>query len=126
MRRWLATLGWRFRFLFRLAERILRDVDPFDADIALQLEYLAFLKIHILCMCISAYVREREPVVRAISSVSTGTQPFSDPHFDDGLSGNAEPLGFFVERLNHPHGEINIDPLQLPSGAGCLGKIQVL
>ena len=41
MRRWLATLGWRFRLLFRLAERILRDVDPFDADIALQLEYLA-------------------------------------------------------------------------------------
>jgi hypothetical protein len=33
---------WGFcKSLFRLAERILRDVDPFDADIALQLEYLA-------------------------------------------------------------------------------------
>jgi hypothetical protein len=34
--------------------------------------------------------------VRAISSVSTDSQPLGNPHFDDGLSGNAEPLGFFV------------------------------
>jgi len=49
-----------------------------------------------------------------------------DEYLDQGLAGDAEPFGFPVQRMNHPEGEIYIDPLLLLRRTACLRQVQIL
>jgi len=49
-----------------------------------------------------------------------------DPHFDDGLPGHTKTSGLFIERFNHPNGEIHIDPSCLNVGAACFAEIKLI
>ena len=39
-----------------------------------------------------------------------------NPRFDQSLTANTDGLGFFVQRINHPGGEININPFGFQVG----------
>jgi len=38
-------------------------------------------------------------------------EPFSQPDFDNGLSGYAKPRRFFIQRFDHPSREVDVHPL---------------
>src|SRR5579875_1471915 len=44
-------------------------------------------------------------------------EPLGDPDLDDRLTGHAEALGFPVELLDHPGGEVHVDPPLLQTGS---------
>ena len=53
-------------------------------------------------------------------------QPFGYPDFDDGLTGNAETLGFFVQRVDHPDRKVHIDPPLVLTWTGGPRQIKIL
>ena len=51
---------------------------------------------------------------------------FGDPHLDDRLPRDPESLGFAVKRLDHPGGEIDVDPARSLVLAASLRQFQSL
>ena len=52
-------------------------------------------------------------------------EAFGEPHLDHGLTRDTKALCFCIEGIDHPGGEINVDPLDLAAGAARLGVIEV-
>jgi hypothetical protein len=65
-------------------------------------------------------------LVRIALSGRALLQSISDPDFDEGLAGHSQSLGFLVQGLDHPNGEIDIHPLLGVKGTTGLGQIEKL
>ena len=53
-------------------------------------------------------------------------ETIGNPDLDDRLAGDAEASGLAVERFDHPHGEVDVDPPLFAVGATHLGRVELV
>jgi len=66
--------------------------------------------------------QSREPNI----GFSRLTEFLGDPELDEGLPGDAEPLGLPIEALDDPSGEIDVDALRFRVQAPGLGPVDLI
>ena len=56
----------------------------------------------------------------------SAAQALGYPNLDDGLPGDAQAVGFFVQGMNHPRREVHIHALGLLVGPFRAGQVEIL